>query len=501
MFYFFLRRLTLQLLFMINFTFAKIIDYSHSDYIPILDGNAIVWNEYGYLRHTTNLTTYSEILDETKNAIEIFPQTHVKKILESDILHIDTLLTTLTVHHRHARSINFIGTALKVIAGTPDADDWEDVKLVEKQLVDSNNRQIEINTKMQIQIEKLTNAVNTVLTTERKEQIDTVKLFEILMARNRMMLMELQNLILSVTLAKANIVNPIILDQDDLKFFIKKQSNEQYIDFTISELMQLSKLKVILNDYCLHFIIRYPIPVRTCKKVTLLPVAHFNRIIQFADTNTVVDCEDTTYSTTNCQHTSSSIFCQLMPNTTCAQQLISGKSAHCKTQSNTLDKVAEIDDGIVVVNDAIAEVKEPAENSRTVNGTFLIMFEKNVTVNGTLYVNRNNIDMRKPGTPTFPSIIIKDHIEILSLSSVHEMNLQNLRYIGDLEKDAKMRPILVGSVVAIFVVLLYLTLCLIKRRIKKREKHEFKSAIEMAIKKTEDGHHLSEGVVSTSRQH
>lgn len=129
------------------------------------------------------------------------------------------------------------------------------------------------------------------------------------------------------------------------------------------------------------------------------------------------------------------------------------------------------------------------------------MFEKNVTVNGTLYVNRNNIDMRKPGTPTFPSIIIKDHIEILSLSSVHEMNLQNLRYIGDLEKDAKMRPILVGSVVAIFVVLLYLTLCLIKRRIKKREKHEFKSAIEMAVKKTVDGHHLSEGVVSTFRQH
>lgn len=483
---------------MINLTFAKIIDYSHSDYIPILDGNAIIWNKYGYLRHTTNLTTYSEILDDTKNAIQIFPQTHVKKILEADVLHIDTLLTTLTVHHRHARSINLIGTALKVIAGTPDADDWEDVKFVEKQLVDSNNRQIEINTKIQIQIEKLTNAVNTILNTERKEQIDTVKLFEILMARNRMLLMELQNIILSVTLAKINIINPTVLDQDDLKFFIKNQINEQYTDFTISELMYLSKVKVISNEFCLHFIIRYPIPIRTCQKISLFPVPHFNKIIQFADTNTVVDCEGKTYSATDCKHAISSTYCQLMPESTCAQQLISGKSAHCNTQSNNLEKVAEIDDGIVIVNDAIAEVKEATENVRNINGTFLITFEKNVTVNGTLFVNRNNIDMRKPGTPSFPSIIINNHSEILSLSSVHEMNLQNLQYIGELERDAKVRPILVGCVVFMSIGLLYSILCLVKRRAKKREQRDFQSAVAMAIKKTEDGLHLSEGVVSTS---
>lgn len=114
------------------------------------------------------------------------------------------------MHHRHARSIILRGKALKVIAGTPDADDWEEVKLIEKQLIDSNNRQIGINTKIQIQIEKLTNAVTMIINTDRKEQIHTVKLFEILMARNRMMLMELQNIILSVTLNKIYIKNPTV---------------------------------------------------------------------------------------------------------------------------------------------------------------------------------------------------------------------------------------------------------------------------------------------------
>lgn len=67
-------------------------------------------------RHTTNLTLYSEIADETERLTKHFPLLHIVKLLNSYIMRMRTLLTTLEVHHRHARSINVIGTALKIIA-------------------------------------------------------------------------------------------------------------------------------------------------------------------------------------------------------------------------------------------------------------------------------------------------------------------------------------------------------------------------------------------------
>lgn len=67
----------------------------------------------------TNLTVFYEIRDEMEMIIEVFSQTYVKKILES--------------------------ASLQVIAYSSEAKDFEYVKLVQKHMIDSKNRQIEKN--------------------------------------------------------------------------------------------------------------------------------------------------------------------------------------------------------------------------------------------------------------------------------------------------------------------------------------------------------------------
>jgi len=52
------------------------------------------------------------------------------------------LVDTLKVSHRHSRSINLLGTALKVVAGTPDLDDWEQIKFRQTQIIDAETKQI-----------------------------------------------------------------------------------------------------------------------------------------------------------------------------------------------------------------------------------------------------------------------------------------------------------------------------------------------------------------------
>ena len=144
-------------------TWTKIIDYTHADYIPIYDGDIILWDDYGYIKHAANLTNFEDAINETNNLVDIFPKTHMKKILQNDVVQMETLLTTLRTHHRQARSLNFLGTALKIIAGTPDFDDFNEVKFQQENLIESNNRHILINSK----INKLTDTVNLIISVKK----------------------------------------------------------------------------------------------------------------------------------------------------------------------------------------------------------------------------------------------------------------------------------------------------------------------------------------------
>lgn len=141
----------------------------------------------------------------------------MRKLLDVDTDHLKTLLSVLKIHHRVARSLDFLGTALKVVAGTPDAADFLKIRITEAQLVESNSRQIAINSETQKQINKLTDTINNIIKARKNDLIDTPHLFEALLARNRMLSTEIKNLILTITLAKSNIVNPTILDHADLK--------------------------------------------------------------------------------------------------------------------------------------------------------------------------------------------------------------------------------------------------------------------------------------------
>ncbi|XP_070066032.1 uncharacterized protein [Drosophila virilis] len=66
----------------------------------------------------------------------------MRKLLSVDASHFRDLLEAPGAHNRVERSLDFLGTALKLVAGTPVASDFEKTKFTELQLVNSNNRQL-----------------------------------------------------------------------------------------------------------------------------------------------------------------------------------------------------------------------------------------------------------------------------------------------------------------------------------------------------------------------
>jgi len=162
-----------------------------------------------------------------------------------------------------ARSLDFLGTALKVIAGTPDAADFDMLKVSEARLIESNNRQAIINTQTQNKINELTEAVNKIIKAKQNNIVDTSHLYEVLLARNRILITEIQNVMLTVTLAKANIINPAIFNQNDLKSVFVDHPTE----VPIISLLEASNIRVLKSDSIIHVLIAYPKIKTIFKKV------------------------------------------------------------------------------------------------------------------------------------------------------------------------------------------------------------------------------------------
>ena len=102
---------------------------------------------------------------------------------------------------------------------------------------------------------------------------------------------------------------------------------------------------VFQNLKILIFVIKFPLPLKKCKKVSILPVAHNGKIPSFRQHNQLAKCDEGITSVSKCRKTLSSTFCSATNDTKCALQLFNGKKAKCSTEFNSLEEVTLIDVG------------------------------------------------------------------------------------------------------------------------------------------------------------
>lgn len=451
-------------------------------------GDLVIWESCGHIKHVTNLTLYELIRDETANATSHFPKSHMKKLLDADISEISRLIQTVNTHHRQARSLNALGTALKYIAGTPDHGDFERITNTAEQLITSQDRQFTINTEVQKEINSLTIMVNKILKSEKQREIDTGNLYDILLARNRAVIMELENLITSITFAKIGVLNSIILNNNEINVVIK---NEHFTNLSVADVMSVSKIKIVQYNNIIYFLIRYPIPKFRCKKIIIFPVAHGHKILHLHD-STIAVCQNHTLAVRSCSDTIPT-FCLPSSATSCALQLMTRNTANCNTTFNDLAPITSMGDGMVVINDQVAVVEENNEAPITVNGTYLITFRDRVKINGTTYYNENATVPLQPEISRVSVINLTQHIEVLSASYLHHINLQNLRHISHLQRAVDQGRTAGLSSIGVLLIVGLLAYLLRRRAVTKRKIFITKS-VEVAIKnaatRTEDGPHL-----------
>lgn len=443
-----------------------------------------------YLRHTSNLSEFVNIIEETEKLSDLFPQSHMRKLLDVDSDHLKTLLSVLKIHHRMARSLDFLGTALKVVAGTPDASDFLKIRVTEAQLIESNSRQIAINSETQKQINKLTDTVNQIIKAQKNKLTDTPYLYETLLARNRMLTIEIQNLILTITLAKSGIVNPTILNHADLNSLVKQ-------DTPIVSLIEASKIRVLQSDDIIHILIAFPRVEARCKKITIYPVSHNHTILRL-DENSLAECEKDTFAVTECIQTTHISFCERSRRESCATLLYAGSMAQCHTQPSHLKEVMPVDHGVIIINEATARVRTDDSPEVIAKGTHLITFERVAIVNGTEFINERKAMDKIPGIVRSPLLRIIGHDSTLSIPLLHRMSNENLRSIQEVKEDIDNAgsPKLWFTGGVILNVGLIASLILVQAIRKRRASIKIQGVIDN-FNMAEDGHKLEGEAVNT----
>jgi hypothetical protein len=254
-------------------------------------------------------------------------------------------------------------------------------------------------------------------------------------------------------LARNNIINPLLLDDIEIKKIIDFGT----MPISINNLFEEAKVKVFQNNDIIQYTLKIPQIHNFCQLISIYPVIHEHKIISL-DTNYAAKCDKYSQPLKNCNLTSSFNICQ--PSTSkCVSQILNENKATCSTETaHYLPPIQEIADGTIILNN-VPNTNITEDHTISVQGTFLIQFKNQIEINNTVFKN-NNINSRFSIIAHPPKLLtVKqiNHYNKLSLPYLHEVNINNTHHINTLYQELRGSN-MIDWILIVFSILTIITL-------------------------------------------
>lgn len=286
-------------------------------------------------------------------------------------------------NHRHARSVDIIGSVWKWIGGSPDAQDLHVINNTMNELIDNNNIQYRVNQQLGQRIKTLTNEVRKIIEDKQTneliiDEIDTLTTIINIETINKI-LEEIQE---AITLSKIAVTSNKILTPREI-YMIKKLLEDQGVNFNLpDEAITYVTPKIAANDEKLLYILLVPeLQKEESKLIELFPLNMNNSIIS-SHPKYLVKTKDVLYVTTqpNAYVQRDSLLTRLADE--CFYPIIMGSPSHCKTRPEYLTTANFIADNLMLINNAKGQAMTSncGPDNRTLHGNLLVTFS-NCSIN------------------------------------------------------------------------------------------------------------------------
>ncbi|XP_058456973.1 uncharacterized protein LOC131434323 [Malaya genurostris] len=395
-------------------------------------------------------------LEENSNIIEIV------NILKQKHSQAYFVLENLTIKRRKAkRSLNFLGSTIKMITGNLDNEDL---------------------LKIENQLESLKYS-NNALITENNEQV-TVKVIWNIIFNIDMIHHQLMPIFESIQLSKLGIISKTFLQPPELEFTTQLLESKGISIESYDQTYEFLEPVAFHNDSDIIVLIKIP-KLRRGEYVQLhietIPIN--GKIIAINATNAIVGNNESYLVEHPCNNIEKNSICDIqnlfnISNDKCLHPILRGNPGTCTfTKPSTLSKFKSIENlGVLIKNSIEPTLMQNScgFGSRNLTGTYLVSFENcSIKLNGTQFNNKIFKGKTKP-TILLLHLVNVNESELISepitnLELLHVHNRHKLEHLETITKRTRVFNIgaivLITCLVITFVTLIIREVCKLKLKL------------------------------------
>ena len=200
--------------------------------VTLRSGNAWTMNGNMKLIHVINLEDYTTIANNVTMMVQKYlPPSRNKDVINYYLAQVqERLLELKGIKNKMKRSIDWIGSAWKWIAGNPDATDWNEVLKTQNAIITNNNEQYKINTQLLnatnevvLRTNELVSRMNEIGKGNEAERIGQGTINQVLILKDA-----IDDVIRACQMAKSGIDNTNLLDKTEIEEIITEMETLPY---------------------------------------------------------------------------------------------------------------------------------------------------------------------------------------------------------------------------------------------------------------------------------
>lgn len=429
--------------------------------ISIKEGKAWIVNGNFNLVHMINLDGFERQLAEVSNTIEKnMKDGDGKQLIDFHLAQVTDRIRSLKREpHRKPRSIDWIGSAWKWVAGNPDAADWDKIVGSQQQIVANNNHQYKINDKLFNVVGDIATKINRIIDKENNEirVADIQKLEQRVLSQVLTIKGEINEIVRACQMAKSGIINTNLLDHDEINLLVNELEFLPYGNEI--EAIEFATPSIYTNGSMLLYTLSIPKVTKEDYNLLLTKPSIMNEKQVSIEFDRVLVNQKSTYGMLkNCLSISNSTICkeealEKIPEDHCMSRLLKGGHATCTYRTNTDEIMELIENDTIFLTNFNGELTS-GNSTQMLEGTFIIKLNNETIRLKNRTFTSSCTTMLRALPPVLSEITSGGHR--VDLQFVHNLSLQNIERLGNLARRVKVSTLSDGLIIMLLATIAYI---------------------------------------------
>lgn len=428
--------------------------------VTIHRGNGWIINGHFNLVHVINLESLAQSLSDLMNSLDQSGKNEQMMAIIDFHLHQarERLDELQHIKHRNARSIDWLGSAWKWLAGSPDAADWNQILQSQGEVIENSNQQYKINKNLfgitHEAIEKVNQIITRLNSINKNENLPNLEYDSL----NKILILkeQINEIIRGCQMAKSGIVNSNLLDREEINNIIAEMETLPYQN--VIEAIEYGKPSVFTNGTMLLYVLAMPkIKKEEYHLLTTRSTISQGKRVDLEFDKILVNQKETYGIVKACFSISNSTVCEdgalrKLPEGSCIPRLIKGGNASCRFVTDNQEVIELIDEDTLFLTNFQGNIMA-ANSSSFLNGTYVIqMNNETIHVKDKIFSSHSVTNLHAL-PPVLTTVTKEGHR--LNLEYIHDISLQNVKYLNTLNGKLNLSIVAETLIVSLSIFLAY----------------------------------------------